>query len=234
MSSMDDGAGVALAEISWQFRPLGEAALLVEGTPADLLTNRMALALAQALDAAALPGVQLTIPAVSSVLLPFDPLRTSHAALERAARALLPTIAPLSATPVRIVEVPVRYGGVDGPDLVEVAAQLGLTAQQVVAAHCAPVYRVLLIGFAPGFPYIGPLPAQLYLPRRATPRSVVPAGSVAIAVEFSGIYPAALPGGWHLIGRTSLRLFDPASDPPTALVPGDGVQFVPQPDGIMP
>lgn len=229
-----DREAAASAAISWQFRPLGEAALLVEGTPADVVTNRTALALAQALDAAALPGLGLTVPAVSSVLLPFDPLRTSHGALEQAVRALLPTVVPLPALPARIVEVPVRYGGADGPDLVAVAQQLRLTPQQVVAAHCAPVYRVLLIGFAPGFPYIGPLPPQLYLPRRSTPRSAVPAGSVAIAVEFTGIYPATLPGGWHLLGRTSLRLFDPASDPPTTLSPGDGVQFVPQPDGIMP
>lgn len=234
MSGVGDGTAGASDAIRWQFRQLGEAALLVEGTPADPLTNRVVVALALALDAAALPGVGRTVPAVNSVLLPFDPLRTSHAELERAVRALLPTVVPLPATPTRIVEVPVRYGGADGPDLLEVAAQLGLTAQQVVTAHCAPVYRVLLIGFAPGFPYIGPLPPGLYLPRRATPRRAVPAGSVAIAVEFSGIYPAALPGGWHLLGRTDLRLFDPAHDPPTALVPGDGVRFVPQPDGIMP
>jgi inhibitor of KinA len=220
--------------IDWQIRPLGEAALLIEAAPADLLANRAVLALAQALDAAALPGAQLALPTVSSLLLRFDPLRTTAAALEAALRELLLTLTPLPAEPTRILRVPVSYGGEHGPDLLDVAQQLGLTPQQVVAEHCAPIYRVLLIGFSPGFPYIGPLPARLYLPRRTTPRTAVPAGSVAIAVEFTGIYPARLPGGWHLLGRTSLRLFDPAADPPTALAPGDGVQFTPQPDGIMP
>lgn len=220
--------------IRWQIRPVGEAALLVEATPVDLVANRAVLALAQALDAATLPGLQRCTPAISSLLLPFDPLRTTAVAAETAVRELLRTLAPLPDVPARVVRVPVRYGGDDGPDLLDVAGQLGLTPRDVVAAHCAPVYRVLLIGFAPGFPYLGPLPARLYLPRRSTPRTAVPAGSVAIAVEFSGIYPAALPGGWHLLGRTALRLFDPSADPPSTLLPGDGVQFVPLPEGVQP
>ncbi len=101
------------------------------------------------------------------------------------------------------------YGGEAGPDLVEAAERLGLTPQALVAEHCAHIYRVMMIGFAPGYPYIGPLPDKLVLPRRATPRSAVPAGSVAIAVGLTGIYPTRLPGGWHLIGRTPLALFDP-------------------------
>jgi inhibitor of KinA len=92
----------------------------------------------------------------------------------------------------------------------------------------------MMIGFAPGFPYIGPLPEQLVLPRRATPRAAVPAGSVAIAAGLTGIYPSRLPGGWHLIGRMPLRLFDPAASPPSTLAPGDGVRFEPQPTGLLP
>jgi KipI family sensor histidine kinase inhibitor len=92
----------------------------------------------------------------------------------------------------------------------------------------------MAIGFAPGFPYLGPLPELLRLPRRSTPRTRVPAGSVAIAADMTGIYPAVLPGGWHLIGRTPLRLFDPHASPPSLLAPGDGVQFEPLPDGIVP
>lgn len=233
----DSSSGATLeraALIQWRISAMGEAALLVEGTPADLLTNRVVLALAQSLDAAALPGLHAAVPAINSLLLPFNPLCTSPAALESAVRELLATVVPLPAAPTRVIDVAVRYGGADGPDLEDVAQQLALTPRQVVAEHCAPVYRVLLIGFAPGFPYLGPLPPRLYLPRRATPRTAVPAGSVAIAVEFSGIYPAQLPGGWHLIGRTALRLFDPAADPPATLLPGDGVRFVPQPEGVMP
>lgn len=220
--------------IEWRFEALGEAALLVEGAPADGLTNRAVLALARALDAAALPGVEPAIPAICSLLIPFDPLRVRYEALVERVRTLVAEVAPLPETPRRIVEVPVCYGGSYGPDLEAVARALGLTPAEVVAQHCGALYRVLLIGFAPGFPYLGPLPARLQLPRRATPRTAVPAGSVAIAADLSGIYPARLPGGWHLIGWTALALFDPARDPPATLAPGDGVRFVPQPEGIVP
>ena len=220
--------------IRWRILPLGEAALLVEAEPADLLANHAVMALAQALDAAALPGVERSVAAINTLLIPFDPLRLSHAAVEQTIRALLNTLEPAADQPDRIVSIPVRYGGADGPDLLEVAARLGLSPQALVAAHCAPVYHVLLIGFAPGFPYLGPLPEALHLPRRSTPRTRVPAGSVAIAADMTGIYPADLPGGWHLVGRTSLRLFDPHADPPAALEPGASVRFVPLPDGIQP
>lgn len=220
--------------IAWRFAPLGEAALLVEATPADELANRMALALAQAIDRAAPPGFRAAIPGVSSLLLPFDPLEWSHERVEQFVRERLRDVEPLPAAPARILEIGVRYGGDDGPDLDDVAAQLALTPRDVVALHVAPVYRVMIIGFAPGFPYLGPLPAALVRPRRATPRTAVPAGSVAIAAEYSGIYPAQLPGGWHLLGRTETALFDPHADPPSLLQPGDGVRFVPLPDGVCP
>jgi inhibitor of KinA len=225
--------------IVWRVLPLGEAALLVQGTlihPAGpaLLVNRYTLALAQALDAARLPDVQPAVPAIDSLLLPFDPLRVSRQRLEQQVYELLAGLQPVPEEPARVVRIAVRYGGDDGPDLLDVARHLQLTPQALVAAHCAPVYRVLLIGFAPGFPYLGPLPARLTLPRRATPRPFVPTGSVAIAADVTGIYPARLPGGWHLLGRTSMRLFDAAAEPPARLQPGDGVRFVPLPDGIVP
>ncbi|HEX6290530.1 MAG TPA: 5-oxoprolinase subunit PxpB [Herpetosiphonaceae bacterium] len=222
------------ATIRWRVLPLGEAALLVEGQPADLPTNRAVIALARALDAAALDGVEPSVPAINTLLVPFDPLRQSEAALERTIHDLLRQLEAAPDMPARVVSIPVRYGGADGPDLPEIAARVGLTPQEVVALHCAQLYRVLLIGFAPGFPYLGPLPERLQLPRRATPRTSVPPGTVAIAADLSGIYPARLPGGWHLIGWTPLRLFDPAADPPSALEPGDGVRFVPLPDGVQP
>ena len=124
-----------------------------------------------------------------------------------------------------------RYGGEDGPDLDEVAVRLGLAPREVVAIHCEAIHRVLMIGFAPGYPYLGGLPPQLHLPRRATPRKAVPAGSVAIAAGMTGIYPARLPGGWHLIGRTEQRLFDPQAERPCLLEPGDDVRFVALPAG---
>jgi KipI family sensor histidine kinase inhibitor len=220
--------------VTWRYLSIGEAALLVECTPASPLANRYALALAAALDALALPGLYAAVPALSSLLIRFDPLLLAHSQIEAQLSGLLERLAPASATPERIVTVPVIYGGTAGPDLDEVAERLGLAPRALVAEHCAHIYRVMMIGFAPGFPYIGPLPEQLVLPRRATPRSAVPAGSVAIAAGLAGIYPARLPGGWHLIGRTPLRLFDPAASPPSTLAPGDGVRFTPLPEGVLP
>lgn len=220
--------------ITWRCLPMGEAALLVEGTPALPLVNRLALALAAALDAHGLSGIVTTVPAVNSLLIRFEPLALPFEQLEAHVQALLATLAPAPQTPARVVAIPVRYGGADGPDLEAVAATLGLTPAAVVALHCAAVYRVMMVGFTPGFPYIGPLPAALHIPRRATPRAAVPAGSVALAAGMTGIYPARLPGGWNLIGRTDRRLFDPAADPPALLAAGDGVQFTPLPDGVTP
>jgi KipI family sensor histidine kinase inhibitor len=220
--------------IRWRVLPFGEAALLVEGDPADVQTNSAVVALARALDAVAPTGVYPSVPAINSLLIPFDPLRVVPDYVERTIHELLERLQPGLHELARVVSIPVRYGGEDGPDLLEVAERAGMTPQEVVAAHCTPVYRVLLIGFAPGFPYLGPLAPRLCLPRRATPRTHVPAGSVAIAADMSGIYPADLPGGWHLIGRTPLHLFDATASPPALLDPGDGVRFVPLPDGIQP
>lgn len=220
--------------IAWRFHHLGEAGLLIEGAPASPLANRYALALAERLDALAIPGVEIAVPAISSLLLTFDPLLRSWDELRELAARLLAAVEPAAELPARVVTIPVRYGGEHGPDLAEVAAALGLRESEVVALHCAQVHRVMMVGFAPGFPYIGPLPSALELPRRATPRTAVPAGSVAIAAGLTGIYPARLPGGWHLIGRTELRMFDPAAEPPALLAAGDGVRFVPLAGGVQP
>jgi KipI family sensor histidine kinase inhibitor len=126
----------------------------------------------------------------------------------------------------RLVEIPVCYGGDDGPDLAQVAATAGLDPASVVARHSAVEYRVGMLGFAPGFPYLLGLDPTLHTPRRARPRSSVPAGSVGIGGAQTGIYPHAGPGGWQLIGRTRLKLFDPLQDPPSLLAPGDRVRFV--------
>lgn len=212
---------------TWRFAPLGDTALLLETADDGAGTaNRAALALAAALEADPPPGFVAAVPAIASLLVVFDPLHNSHAALETYLRTLLAAPASPSAAHGRVVPIPVRYGGDAGPDLDEAAAALGLTPDALIDLHTAAPYRVMMIGFAPGYPYIGPLPAALHLPRRSTPRSAVPAGSVAIAAGLSGIYPARLPGGWHLIGRTATRLFDPVADPPSLLLPGDYVHFV--------
>jgi inhibitor of KinA len=220
--------------INWRCLPMGEAALLVAGEGEMDLVNRYALALAHALETNTLNGVGLVAPAVQSVLVQFDPFVTSHERIEEQIRNVLEQIEPAPETPARVVSIPVRYGGADGPDLDETAARLGLTPRDLIAEHCGRVYRVLMVGFTLGFPFIGPLPERLKLPRRATPRLDVPAGSVAIAVGMTGIYPARLPGGWHLIGRTDLTLFDSAAFPPTLLAPGDGVRFAPLPGELLP
>lgn len=214
------------AEIIWTCVPFGEAALLVEANVELDAANRAVLSLAAALDAASIPGVTLVLPALNSLLLRFDPLETSHTDLEYQVRPLLGAQVTVDAAPSRIVNIPVRYGGEDGPDLQDVAQQLGLSAEDVIRLHCRQLYRVLMIGFAPGFPYIGGLPAELMLARRATPRAAVPAGSVAIAAGMTGIYPQRLPGGWHVIGKTDRVLFDPTRSPPSLLQAGDRVQFV--------
>ena len=126
----------------------------------------------------------------------------------------------------RTVDVPVRYGGEDGPDLDAAAAELGLSQDEIVARHIAGRYRVAMIGFSPGFPYLLGLDPSIALPRLTTPRLRVPAGSVGIGGAQTGIYPRESPGGWRILGRTPLSLFDPDKNPPALLVPGDAVRFV--------
>lgn len=129
--------------------------------------------------------------------------------------------------PTRTIEIPVRYGGADGPDLDDVAAHAGVLAGDVIARHSAPEYSVAMLGFAPGFPYLLGLDPALAVPRLATPRLRVPAGSVGIGAAQTGIYPRTGPGGWRIVGRTDATLFDPLRDPPALLAPGDRVRFVP-------
>lgn len=212
--------------------PLAEDALLLHvGEGIAPGTSDRVLA-ATAVLMRALPGVEC-VPAYASVLLRFDAeaWRTPsgpapHQAVGDAAMAALAS--PDAASPsAREVTVPVCYGGDAGPDLAEVARLTGLGAEEVVARHAAGHYHVAMLGFAPGFPYLLGLDPALAVPRRADPRTRVPAGSVAIGGAQTGIYPDALPGGWQLIGRTPLRLFDPAADEPAALRPGDRVRFAP-------
>lgn len=166
-------------------------------------------------------------PGYASVLLTFDPLKISHAALEELVRNLLADADQLEPPPARAVEIPVRYGGECGPDLAEVARLNGLAPEEVVRIHSSADYLVYFLGFAPGFPYLGGMPESIAAPRLATPRKLVPAGSVAIGGSQTGIYPAASPGGWRIIGRTPLELFRPDREPLTLLEMGDHVRFVP-------
>ena len=210
----------------------GEAALLVIlGDRVDATVNARVHRLAVALGSQAREenGLQAPVPAYASLLVPFDPLVIDEVAVREAiAVALQPGEGVVSDPAVdAVAQVPVRYGGEDGPDLAEVAARTGFSEADVVRLHAGVEYRVFCLGFVPGFPYLGLVPERLALPRRATPRLHVPAGSVAIAGRQTGIYPTDTPGGWHLIGRTDLTMWDPRRDPPPLLEPGSRVRFVP-------
>jgi KipI family sensor histidine kinase inhibitor len=172
-------------------------------------------------------GVTNVHPAYASILIDFDPRATRHGDVERAAADLFAQAASAPMPEPRTVEIPVAYGGEYGPDLETVAALTGHTPDEVVALHSGAEYLVYFLGFSPGFPYLGGLPEFIAAPRLETPRRRVPAGSVAIGGRQTGVYPMASPGGWRIIGRTALRLFDPAADPPTLLRMGDHVRFVP-------
>jgi KipI family sensor histidine kinase inhibitor len=232
-----------MSRVAPLIRPLGDAAVLVElGTEVDLAVNRRVRALADRVVAAtsAVPGWGAPIPGAASLLVPVDPLDPGV----RAAAARLRAIVEEGVGPAReraaeapdgdededeaedeaILQIPTRY---DGPDLEAVAEMTGLSPGAIAERHAATTYTTLFLGFVPGFGYLGPLPAELAVPRRPVPRTHVPAGSVAIAGAQTAVYPIDSPGGWWLIGRTETILWDPLREPPALLRPGRLVRFVP-------
>ena len=203
---------------------LGDAALLCElPAPATLVQQQRIWALAA--QAREWPGIGEVLPGMNNLTLTFDPTAIELDALMAQVLAAWPKLSA-KAVDGRLVEIPVAYGGEHGPDLGDVAAHTGLTPAEVVRRHSAGEYVVYLLGFLPGFAFMGGLAPELATPRRTEPRTAVPARSVGIGGEQTGIYPLASPGGWQLIGRTSLEMFDPAAEPPTLLRPGDRVRFV--------
>lgn len=166
-------------------------------------------------------------PAYATLLITYDPLRCDPAGLASEIERRAGKVGDRPARETRAFTIPVRYGGLGGPDLEEVSRATGLSVPEVVAAHCGAEYEVAFIGFTPGFPYLSGLPEQLHTSRRGTPRTSVPAGSVAIAGGQAGIYPVRSPGGWNVIGRTELVLFDTEGDGGATLSPGDRVRFEP-------
>ncbi len=171
------------------------------------------------------PRIRNVHPAYATVLIDFDPLRISHAELASSVEGHV-QLGAEAHFPTRVVRIPVCYGGELGPDLAFVAQHAGLKSEDVVRLHSSANYVVHFLGFSPGFGYLDGLPAQLDCPRMESPRTRVLAGSVGIAGRQTGVYPLESPGGWRLIGRTPLRMFDPLANPPTRLEPGDKVQFV--------
>jgi KipI family sensor histidine kinase inhibitor len=208
-------------------RALGEAALLVEfGDAPDLALNARVHALARHLDTQPLLAQTNLVPGYVSLLVEFDPVRVDLETAESTLERLVPRVDAAAEGSGRRRTIPTVYGGDWGPDLDEVAKRVGLTAAEVVARHSGAEQTVYMLGFSPGFPYLGDLPEELSLPRRETPRERVPIGSVAIAERQTGIYSREMPGGWHVLGRTPISLFDEQREPPAYLAPGDRVRFV--------
>lgn len=209
-----------------QIAPEGDCAVRVQfGEKIDPAINAKVHAFCRAVENAAIPGVVEWAPAYCVATVYYNPAVIAY---ERLRNSLAPLVSEAQPeAPAWIIEIPVAYGGEWGQDLADVAGRCGMTENDVIALHSQAAYRCYMVGFMPGFPYLGEVPATIRVPRLATPRVRVPVGSVAIAEGQTGIYPQESPGGWNLIGRTPLALFDPASDPPALISPGDYVRFVP-------
>jgi KipI family sensor histidine kinase inhibitor len=214
--------------INFRIVPSGDSAIVVElEARVAPEVNARAIRLADAVQAAAIAGVRDVVPTYRSVAVFFDPLRTDYRGLVEwlEGRADQLAEAPIEERPA--ITVPVCYEGELGPDLAAVAAFANMSPQDVIAIHAGATYRVFMLGFMPGFAYMGVLDPRIAMPRRSTPRVRVPCGAVGIAGSQTGIYPAETPGGWQLVGRTPLKPFDVTRPAPFLFQPGDAVRFVP-------
>jgi len=205
---------------------MGDRSLLVElGEKISPDVNRRVQELMLKLEQARLPGVREFAPGYRSLLVVFDPLTLSASELKARITDVAARPGSVGLPPAKLLTVPVFYGGEYGPDLEEVAGHLGISTDEVIRLHTETIYRVYMIGFTPGYPYMGELPAALAVPRRSTPRTRVPKGSVGIAQRQTGIYSVESPGGWQIIGWTPIELFDPTRRLPSLLEMGDSVKF---------
>ena len=219
-----------------QFAPLGDRGVTITlGDTIDEATNRRVRAIAALLDTHAVPCVVDQVPAFASLTVHYDPALVAGEESEGSPyERFVDTLEPLLAgshtdelPPPRVVEIPVCYGGDLGPDLEDVARQHSLSVDDVVRIHADGDYLVYMVGFMPGFAYLGGLAPELVTPRRSSPRTAVPAGTVGIGGQQTGVYPLVSPGGWNLIGRTPLRIFDATRENASLLEAGDRVRFVP-------
>jgi KipI family sensor histidine kinase inhibitor len=211
-----------------RFLLAGDAALVIEfDNEINPDVNRKVHRLAYALERNPFPGLGEAVPSYRSLLVHYNPLRLSSKEVEAFVSETLRQCEETPPLEPRLVEIPTVYGGEFGPDIEFVAWYRCLSIEKVVQFHSEAIYTVYMLGFSPGFPYLGVLPEAISTPRLSTPRKSVPAGSVGIAGRQTGIYPISTPGGWQLIGRTPVTLFDPWREPPALLKPGDRVRFVP-------
>ena len=218
------------------FAPLGDRTILITlGDSINEVTHRRVRAACAHIERSDIPGVTELVPAFASVAVHYDPVAVSGGAgspyqrLVRQLDARLGSLTVDAVIPAAVVEVPVCYGGDLGPDLEDVAHQHEMTPAEVVRIHARGEYLVYMIGFMPGFAYMGGLDERIATPRRGSPRTEVPAGTVGIGGNQTGVYPLPSPGGWNLIGRTPMRMFQADRDPPTRLHAGDRVRFRPIP-----
>ena len=210
------------------FRIAGDRGLLVEyGDGIDPDINNKVRSMAIVMEQETLEGVLETIPTYRSLLIIYNPAITNPAKLKKEILVLEERLSEIKIPPPDTVEIPVCYGGEFGPDIQFVAEHNSVTEDDVIRIHSGEEYQIYMIGFTPGFPFLGGLPEVLHTPRLETPRSFVPEGSVGIANNQTGIYPVASPGGWQLIGRTPIRLFAPASANPFLYKAGDRIKFNP-------
>ena len=210
------------------FYPLGEAAIVIQfGETIDEQTNRLVVSFSRHIETCSIPGMIEQVPSLNSITLFYDVMQQNYTEIEQSLRNMLRTFEVAHTDAGRIVEIPVCYGGDFGPDLSHVADYHNLSEEEVIRIHAEPIYLVYMIGFAPGFPFLGGLSEKIATPRRESPRVQIPVGSVGIAGAQTGIYSISTPGGWQLIGRTPTELFQPAKDPPSLLQAGDRVKFIP-------
>jgi KipI family sensor histidine kinase inhibitor len=215
-----------VSDVAPRIREAGDSALLLELEPViDAEVNARAIRIAASVRDARIAGVRDVFPTYRSVAVLFDPLTADPSLIVHALRTAQQGLSPVPEA--RTIEIPVSYGGDDGPDLESVAARAGVSKQEVIDRHAAVTYRVFMLGFLPGFAYLGGVDPSIAAPRHATPRPRVPAGSVGIAGRQTGVYPRESPGGWQLIGRTPLAMFDPLRSPASLVSPGDQVRFLP-------
>ena len=207
--------------------PLGDSALLIQfGDEIDSTINQQVHALAALLNSSPLHRLIETVPAYSTLLVHYDPLVLTESEIRTWVRERLEQLRETIVRKPRQLEIPVRYGGEYGVDLKFIADYHHLHVEDVIRIHSETTYTIYMMGFTPGFPYMGKLNDAIVTPRLETPRPRVPAGTVAIAGSQTGIYPVDSPGGWRLIGYTSLQLFEPASESPFLFSPGDEVRFM--------
>jgi len=207
--------------------PLGDSSVLIQlGDEIDLTINQHVHALANLIITSPINGVVEVVPAYATLLVHYDSLILSFTQIKDHLRAQISQMEEIESRKPRRIEVPVRYGGEMGPDLEFVASHCGLRVEDVIRIHSEKIYTVYMMGFTPGYPYMGKLDDVLIMQRLETPRTRVPAGTVAIAGSQTGIYSIESPGGWRLIGWTSLKLFEPESESPFLFSPGDEVKFI--------